>query len=185
MKVKLISLLLLCLLLLTGCAHQLPTPDLPPAPPVQDDTQVEDTVPVPKVYTPAELLRLSGAEIVAIYGEDYTTVTPEGDPPYFYYENLGHAPYRFIGKPDDTRIQAVASDVVGSEMLGVICVGDSYADLEAEATALESYEFRAPANWYDDGFGVYGWAHVMGQTEQYVCYIMNEVLVSYECRAMD
>ena len=184
MKVKLLSLLLLCLLL-TGCAHRLPTPDLPPAPPGQEDTHIDDAVPVPKVYTAAELLRLSGAEIVAIYGEDYTPVTPEGDPPYFYYENLGHVPYRFIGKPDDTRIQAVASDVMGSEMLGVICVGDSYADLEADATALEGYEFRAPANWYDDGFGAYGWAHVMGAHEQYVCYIMNEVLVSYECRAMD
>ncbi len=184
MKVKLISLLLLCLLL-TGCAHQLPTPDLSPAPPVQDDTQVDDAVPVPKVYTAAELLDLSGAEIIAIYGKDYTTVIPEGDPPYFYYENLGHVPYRFIGKPEDTHIQAVASDAVGSEMLGVICVGDSYTDLETEATALEGYEFRAPANWYDDGFGVYGWAHVMGAREQYVCYIMNEVLVSYECRAME
>ena len=184
MKVKLLSLLLLCLLL-TGCAHRLPTPDLPPAPPGQEDTHIDDAVPVPKVYTAAELLRLSGAEIVAIYGEDYTTVTPEGDPPYFYYENLGHVPYRFIGKPEDARIQAVASDVAGSEMLDVICVGDSYADLEADAMALEGYEFRAPANWYDDGFGAYGWAHVMGAHEQYVCYIMNEVLVSYECRAMD
>ncbi|MBR5571723.1 MAG: hypothetical protein IKV99_03680 [Oscillospiraceae bacterium] len=184
MKVKLISLLLLCLLL-TGCAHRQPTPDLPPAPPVQDDAPVEDTVPVPKVYTAAELLRLSGEEIVAIYGEDYTVVTPEGDPPYFYYETLGHVPYRFIGKPENAPIQAVASDVMGSEMLDVICVGDSYASLEAAATAMEGYEFRAPASWYDDGFGAYGWAHVMGEHEQYVCYIVNEVLVSYECRALD
>lgn len=184
MKRKLLPLLLLCLLL-TGCAHQLPTPDLPPAPPGQEDAEHSDSVPVPKVYTAAELLRLSGAEIIAIYGEEYTTVIPEGDPPYFYYKDLGHVPYRFIGKPEDTRMQAVASDVVGSEMLDVICVGDSYADLEAEATALEGYEFRAPANWYDDGFGAYGWAHVMGEHEQYVCYIVNEVLVSYECRAME
>lgn len=170
MRGKVLPLLLLCLLL-AGCG-------------VHEDTPV-DTVTTPEVYTAAELAHLSGAEIIDLYGEDYTAVTPEGDPPYFYYKNLGHVPYRFIGTPEDAPIQAVSSDVVGSEMLGAVCVGDSYTDLEATVTAMEDYEFRAPTDWYDDGFGVYGWAHVMGQSEQYVCYIMNEVLVSFECRAVE
>ncbi len=167
MKRILFPLLLLCLLA-AGCGAHGDTPD--------------DAITTPKVYTAAELIALSGEEIVAIYGEDYTIVTPEGDPPYFCYADV---PYRFIGTPEDARIQAVSSDVAGSEMLGVICVGDSYADLESEATALEGYEFRAPADWYDDGFGVYSWAHVMGEKAQYVCYIVNEVLVSYECRTVE
>lgn len=174
---RLVLLLSVCLLL-TGCAHQLPA--LP-----EENGTPGDTVTIPKVYTAKELIGLSGEEITALFGEDYTAVTPEGDPPYFYYEDLGHVPYRFIGTPDDTVIQAVSSDVVGAEMLGVICVGDSYAQLKTAATALEGYTFRPPTDWYDDGFGVYGWAHVLGEEEQYICYIMNEVLVSYECRTVE
>ena len=170
MKKLILPLLLLCLLA-AGCGTQNDVPD--------------DAVATPKVYKAYELLGLTGTEIVAIYGEDYTAVTPEGDPPYFYYEQLGHVPYRFIGKPTDDIIQAVASDAEGSEMLDTICVGDSYDSLEAAATALEGYTFSAPATWYDDGFGTYGWAHVRGENEQYVCYILDGVLASYECRAMN
>ena len=159
MRAKLLPLLLLCLLL-TGCGAQ---------------SSASDNI------TAAELVGLSGEEIIAIYGTDYTNVTPEGDPPYFCYENV---PYRFIGKPEDTHIQAVSSDVVGTEVFSGVAVGNVFATLE-EAAEKAGYAFSEPHQWYDDGFGVYGWAHVMGEKEQYVCYIMNEVLVSYECRAVE
>jgi len=154
-------------LLLVGCGKE-------PAPPAHEDI-------TPKVYTVEELAGLSAAEIIAIYGEDYTVVVPEGDPPYFYYEDV---PYHFIGKPDDAVIRAVSSDVAGTEMLDIICVGDSLASLEAAAMALEGYEYFPADNWYDEGNGTYGWAVIQGTTHQYSCYIKDEVLTSFECRLM-
>ena len=152
-------------LLLTGCSKE-------PAPPADDDI-------TPKVYTVEELTGLSAAEIIAIYGEDYTEVVPEGDPPYFYYKD---APYHFIGKPDDAVICAVSSDVAGTEMLDTICVGDSLASLEAAAMTIEGYEYFPAEAWYDEGNGKYGWAVIQGETHQYSCYIKDEVLTSFECR---
>ena len=55
---KRICLILALLLLLTGCGKE-------PAPPAHEDI-------TPKVYTVEELTGLSAAEIIAIYGEDYT-----------------------------------------------------------------------------------------------------------------
>lgn len=166
---KRICLLVTALLLLTqvGCGKE-------PVPPVADEPD-----PVPKVYTAEELTGMSAAEIIAIYGEGYTEVVPEGDPPYFYYEDV---PYHFIGKPDDEVIQVISSNVVGTEMLATICVGDSLASLEAAATALEGYEYVPVDTWYDEGNGQYGWAVIQGETHQYSCYIKDEVLTSFECR---
>lgn len=164
---KRICLILAALLLLTlvGCGKE-------PAPPADDDI-------TPKVYTVEELTGLSAAEIIAIYGEDYTEVVPEGDPPYFYYED---APYHFIGTVEDAVIQAISSDVAGTEMLDIICVGDSLASLEAAAMTIEGYEYFPADNWYDEGNGKYGWAVIQGETHQYSCYIKDEVLTSFECR---
>lgn len=162
---KRICLILALLLLLTGCGKE-------PAPPAHEDI-------TPKVYTVEELTGLSAAEIIAIYGEDYTEVVPEGDPPYFYYKD---APYHFIGKPDDAVICAVSSDVAGTEMLDTICVGDSLASLEAAAMTIEGYEYFPAEAWYDEGNGKYGWAVIQGETHQYSCYIKDEVLTSFECR---
>ena len=162
---KRICLILALLLLLTGCGKE-------PAPPAHEDI-------TPKVYTAEELAGLSAAEIVAIYGEDYTVVVPEGDPPYFYYEDV---PYHFIGEPDDAVIQAISSDVAGTEMLDVICVGDSLASLEEAAMTIEGYEYFPAEAWYDEGNGKYGWAVIQGATHQYSCYIKDEVLTSFECR---
>ena len=166
---KRIFLILAALLLLTlvGCGKE-------PVPPNHEDI-------TPKVYTVEELTGLSAAEIIAIYGEDYTEVVPEGDPPYFYYED---APYHFIGTPDDAVIRAVSSDVAGTEMLDVICVGDSLASLEEAAMTIEDYEYFPADNWYDEGNGKYGWAVIQGETHQYSCYIKDEVLASFECRLM-
>ena len=164
---KRICLILALLLLLTGCGKE-------PAPPAHEDI-------TPKVYTVEELTGLSAAEIIAIYGEDYTEVVPEGDPPYFYYKD---APYHFIGKPDDAVICAVSSDVAGTEMLDTICVGDSLASLEAAAMTIEGYEYFPAEAWYDEGNGKYGWAVIQGETHQYSCYIKDEVLTSFECRLM-
>jgi len=108
-------------------------------------------------------------------------VVPEGDPPYFYYEDV---PYHFIGTVEDAVIRAVSSDVAGTEMLDIICVGDSLASLEAAAMALEGYEYFPADNWYDEGNGTYGWAVIQGTTHQYSCYIKDEVLTSFECRLM-
>ena len=162
---KRICLILALVLLLTGCGKE-------PAPPAHEDI-------TPKVYTVEELTGTSAAEIIAIYGEDYTVVVPEGDPPYFYYEDV---PYHFIGKPDDAVIQAISSDVAGTEMLDVIRVGDSLASLEEAAMTIEGYEYFPADNWYDEGNGKYGWAVVQGATHQYSCYIKDEVLTSFECR---
>ena len=162
---KRICLILALLLLLTGCGKE-------PAPPAHEDI-------TPKVYTVEELTGLSAAEIIAIYGEDYTEVVPEGDPPYFYYKDT---PYHFIGKPDDAVICAVSSDVAGTEMLDTICVGDSLASLEAAAMTIEGYEYFPAEAWYDEGNGKYGWAVIQGETHQYSCYIKDEVLTSFECR---
>ena len=152
-------------LLLVGCGKE-------PAPPAHEDI-------TPKVYTVEELTGLSTAEIIAIYGEDYTEVVPEGDPPYFYYEDV---PYRFIGTVEDAVIRAVSSDVAGTEMLDVIRVGDSLASLEEAAMTIEGYEYFPADNWYDEGNGKYGWAVIQGATHQYSCYIKDEVLTSFECR---
>ena len=166
---KRIFLILAALLLLTlvGCGKE-------PVPPNHEDI-------TPKVYTVEELTGMSAAEIIAIYGEDYTEVVPEGDPPYFYYED---APYHFIGTPDDAVIRAVFSDVAGTEMLDVICVGDSLASLEEAAMTIEGYAYFPADNWYDEGNGKYGWAVIQGETHQYSCYIKDEVLTSFECRLM-
>lgn len=166
---KRIFLILAALLLLTlvGCSKE-------PVPPNHEDI-------TPKVYTVEELAGLSAAEIIDIYGKDYTEVVPEGDPPYFYYED---APYHFIGKPDDAVIRAVSSDVAGAEMLDVICVGDSLASLEEAAMTIEGYAYIPADNWYDEGNGKYGWAVIQGETHQYSCYIKDEVLTSFECRLM-
>lgn len=136
---KRICLILALLLLLVGCGKEPVTPNH------------EDIT--PKVYTVEELTGLSAAEIIAIYGEDYTVVVPEGDPPYFYYED---APYHFIGTVEDAVIQAISSDVAGTEMLDVICVGDSLASLEEAAMTIEGYEYFPADNWYDEGNGKYG-----------------------------
>ena len=162
---KRICLILALLLLLTGCGKE-------PAPPAYEDI-------TPKVYTVEELTGMSAAEIIAIYGEDYTVVVPEGDPPYFYYED---APYHFIGTVEDAVIQAISSDVAGTEMLDVICVGDSLPSLEEAAMTIEGYEYFPADNWYDEGNGKYGWAVIQGETHQYSCYIKDEVLTSFECR---
>ena len=162
---KSICLILALLLLLVGCGKEPVTPNH------------EDIT--PKVYTVEELTGLSAAEIIAIYGEDYTVVVPEGDPPYFYYED---APYHFIGTVEDAVIQAISSDVAGTEMLDVICVGDSLASLEEAAMTIEGYEYFPADNWYDEGNGKYGWAVIQGETHQYSCYIKDEVLTSFECR---
>lgn len=164
---KRICLLVTALLLLTqvGCGKE-------PVPPADEDI-------TPKIYTVEELTGMSAAEIIAIYGEGYTEVVPEGDPPYFHYED---APYHFIGKADDEVIQVVSSNVVGTEMLATICVGDSLASLEAAAMALEGYEYVPVDTWYDEGNGQYGWAVIQGETHQYSCYIKDEVLTSFECR---
>ena len=164
---KRICLILAALLLLTlvGCGKEPVTPNH------------EDIT--PKVYTVEELTGMSAAEIIAIYGEDYTVVVPEGDPPYFYYED---APYHFIGTVEDAVIQAISSDVAGTEMLDTICVGDSLASLEEAAMTIEGYEYFPADNWYDEGNGKYGWAVVQGATHQYSCYIKDEVLTSFECR---
>ena len=164
---KRICLILAALLLLTlvGCGKE-------PVPPNHEDI-------TPKVYTVEELTGLSAAEIIAIYGEDYTVVVPEGDPPYFYYEDV---PYHFIGTVEDAVIQAISSDVAGTEMLDVIRVGDSLASLEAAAMTIEGYEYFPADNWYDEGNGKYGWAVIQGETHQYSCYIKDEVLTSFECR---
>ena len=162
---KRICLILALLLLLVGCGKEPVTPNH------------EDIT--PKVYTVEELTGLSAAEIIAIYGEDYTVVVPEGDPPYFYYED---APYHFIGTVEDAVIQAISSDVAGTEMLDVICVGDSLASLEEAAMTIEGYEYFPADNWYDEGNGKYGWAVIQGETHQYSCYIKDEVLTSFECR---
>ena len=126
-----------------------------------------------------ELTGLSAAEIIAIYGEDYTEVVPEGDPPYFYYEDV---PYHFIGTVEDAVIRAVSSDVAGTEMLDIICVGDSLTSLEEAAMTIEGYGYIPADNWYDEGNGKYGWAVIQGETHQYSCYIKDEVLTSFECR---
>lgn len=152
-------------LMLTGCGQ-----DIPP---------VDDTIVTPKVYTVEELVGMSAAEIIAIYGEGYEEVVPEGDPPYFHYGDA--VPYRFIGKPTDAVISAVSSRVTGTEMLATICVGDSLASLDAAAMALEGYEYFPAVNWYDEGGGKYGWAQIMGEKCQYSCFIKNDVLVSFEC----
>lgn len=164
---KRICLILAALLVLTlvGCSKE-------PVPPVDEDI-------TPKIYTAEELTGLSAAEIIAIYGKTYVEVIPEGDPPYFHYNDA--APYHFIGKPDDAVIRAVSSDVVGTEMLATICVGDSLESLEAAATALEGYEYFSTENWYDEGNGVYGWVQIMSDTHQYNCYIKDKVLTSFEC----
>lgn len=162
-----ICLLLAALLMLTlaGCGQ-----DVPPA---------NDTVDTPKVYTVEELVGMSAAEIIEIYGEDYEEVVPEGDPPYFHYGDA--VPYRFIGTAEDAVISAVSSRVAGTEMLATICVGDSLASLDAAATALEGYEYYPAENWYDEGNGQYGWAQIMGEKCQYSCYIRDGVLASFEC----
>lgn len=162
---KRICLILALVLLLTGCGKE-------PAPPAHEDI-------TPKVYTVEELTGMSAAEITAIYGEDYTVVVPEGDPPYFYYED---APYHFIGTVEDAVIQAISSDVAGTEMLDIICVGDSLASLEEAAMTIEGYEYFPADNWYDEGNGKYGWAVIQGETHQYSCYVKDEVLTSFECR---
>ena len=166
---KRIFLILAALLLLTlvGCGKE-------PVPPNHEDI-------TPKVYTVEELTGMSAAEIIAIYGEDYTEVVPEGDPPYFYYED---APYHFIGTVEDAVIRAVSSNVAGTEMLDTICVGDSLASLEAAAMTIEGYAYFPADNWYDEGNGKYGWAVIQGETHQYSCYIKDEVLTSFECRLM-
>lgn len=165
---KRICLLVTALLLLTlaGCGKE-------PVPPADEDI-------TPKVYTVEELTGMSAAEIIAIYGEGYTEVVPEGDPPYFHYGDA--VPYHFIGKADDEVIQVVSSNVVGTEMLATICVCDSLASLEAAAMALEGYEYVPVDTWYDEGNGQYGWAVIQGETHQYSCYIKDEVLTSFECR---
>lgn len=164
---KHLCLILAALLLLTlvGCGKE-------PAPPADEDI-------TPKVYMAEELTGLSAAEIIAIYGEDYTVVIPEGDPPYFHYGDA--VPYHFIGEVDDEVIQVVSSRVVGTEMLDTICVGDSLESLEAAATALEGYEYFPTENWYDEGSGEYGWVQIMSDTHQYNCYIKDKVLTSFEC----
>ena len=167
MKRIFLILAVLLTLLLVGCGKE-------PAPPAHEDI-------TPKVYTVEELAGLSAAEIVAIYGEDYIVVVPEGDPPYFYYEDM---PYHFIGTVEDAVIRAVSSDVTGTEMLDVIRVGDSLASLEEAAMTIEGYEYFPADNWYDEGNGKYGWAVIQGETHQYSCYIKDEVLTSFECRLM-
>ena len=162
---KRICLILALVLLLTGCGKE-------PAPPAHEDI-------TPKVYTVEELTGLSAAEIIAIYGEDYTVVVPEGDPPYFYYEDV---PYHFIGMVEDAVIQTISSNVAGTEMLDIICVGDSLASLEAVAMTIEGYEYFPAEMWYDESNGTYGWAVIQGETHQYSCYIEDEVLTSFECR---
>ena len=158
----------LLLLVLAGCGNE-------PVPPNHEDI-------TPKVYTVEELTGLSAAEIIDIYGTAYVEVIPEGDPPYFHYNDT--VPYHFIGKADDAVIRAISSDVVGTEMIAAICVGDSLASLEAVATALEGYVYVPVDTWYDEGNGKYGWAVIQGETHQYSCYIKDEVLTSFECRLM-
>lgn len=155
----------LLMLALVGCSKE-------PVPLIDGDI-------TPKVYTAEELTGLSAAEIIAIYGEDYTVVVPEGDPPYFHYGDA--VPYHFIGEVDDEIIQVVSSRVVGTEMLAGICVGDSFESLEATATTLEGYEYFPTENWYDESNGEYGWVQIMSDTHQYNCYIKNKALTSFEC----
>lgn len=152
-------------LMLTACGQ-----DMPPA---------DDTIDTPKVYTVEELVGMSAAEIIEIYGEDYEEVVPEGDPPYFHYGD--GVPYRFIGTAEDAVISAVSSRAAGTEMVATISVGDSLASLDAAAAAQEGYEFFPAENWYDEGNGQYGWAHIRGEKCQYSCFIKDNVLVSFEC----
>lgn len=166
MKRVILLLMALMMLVPAGCGQ-----DVPPA---------DDTVVAPKGYTVEELVGMSAAEIIAIYGEDYEEVVPEGDPPYFHYGDA--VPYRFIGTVDDAVIYAISSDVAGTEMVGSICVGDSLASLDAAATALEGYEYFPTENWYDEGNGEYGWVQIQSDTHQYSCFIKDDVLVSFECR---
>ena len=138
-----------------------------------------DNQEIEKTYLVEELLGKSAAEIIAIYGQSYIEITPEGDPPYFYYET--GVPYRFVGNAQSTQIRSINANTNGCCIIPNAYIGDSLGSLEFVVLNSGKYTYYPEDNWYTDAEGEYGWVSFIGNGYRYTCYVVNKVVKSFEC----
>ncbi|MBR4864525.1 MAG: hypothetical protein IKU07_08105 [Oscillospiraceae bacterium] len=165
---KLICLLLL-LFLLVGCGAV--PENAPQTTAATSNTQNKDLL-------PEALLGKSPRELMALFGNDYREVVPEGDPPYFYFE--GASPYQFCGSIEDEAIFYLKGQEAGSSILPGLTVGSTVEALEAWAENTD--RIYTPADsWYETAGVEYGWAFITGSGYNYSLYIKDRVIFSFEC----
>jgi hypothetical protein len=126
-----------------------------------------------------DLLGKSAAEIIGMFGSNYTEVTPEGDPSYFCYAS--ETPFAFIGSTSAEAINHIQSDIYGCPIIANVCIGNALADLEAVVAQDSRYTYTPADNWYDDLGYTYGWVKVATDSVSYSIYIIEGTIASFSC----
>lgn len=170
---KAIYFLLMFILLLAGCTQPVKTAETQPA------TTTAPEVSEVKEYLPKDLLGMTPAQLISLFGPDFREVTPEGDPPYFCFD--GRSPYRFCGSKDDPQITYIQGHEPDSGILPGLRIGSTLADIEAWAKENTELTYTPADEWYDDINGQYGWVFLMGGGYHYSFYIKDNVILSFEC----
>ncbi len=168
---KLLCFLLTLLLFLTACSAQTPTAT------IENTINTEDVTTTG--YLPLDLLGMTPAQLIELFGPNYREVVPEGDPPYFCFDEK--SPYHFCGSIDDPQITYIQAKEDGSGVFPGLCIGDSLAALESWASENQELTYTPADAWYEGTNGEYGWVFLIGNGYHYSFYIENNVIRSFEC----
>ena len=160
----------LILVFLAGCG-QMPVETAP-------ETTTNVTQGQEATLLPEDLLGKSPQELIALFGNDYKEVVPEGDPSYFYFE--GACPYHFCGNIDDEKIYFLQCQESGSGILPGLQIGSTVEELEVWAEGSDR-EYTPADTWYETAGIQYGWAFIMGKGYNYSLYIKDNMIFSFEC----
>lgn len=126
-----------------------------------------------------DLLGLSASEIIGMFGINYVEITPEGDPPYFFYEY--GTPFCFVGTPTAESISHIQASTYGCPVIPGVYIGDTLEHLENVVAQSDTYTYTPAENWYDDLGYTYGWVQVASESVSYSVYIIGGIVSSFDC----